>query len=429
MLIRMNRLQPLVERFKSMKLSRRERKQKLKDKKRKKKEEKRRLREEKRKKKEGMTAPSGGFAEETKEERLGREMEDYKRAEHKILNQSWMMFDLQHGVSLDKFLDSRPELLEMARFANGAASTITMKSSPLEVCTTSESTMHRLLATVAMPAFDASTTEVMTEVVEQNMSKQGLEHIDKLSEELMHCYQALNANDVPIVIDSGASYALTPFFEDFITPLKSCKIKSLQGLSSKADVKGKGLVEWTIVDMFGVVRKIQVTACYVPSASIRLFSPQAYFNEHNGGSYKMVKQKSTLTMVDGSELEFPYNYCSNLPLMLILKDQDRNNVQQGLHLQDAMNLTNRGLIKTFVSLTHKNNLNLTRPQKEFLLAHKKWAHMGKQWQQSLYKDSSNGNGPIICPECPSMKTLDLTRLNCPTCIMAKATRVGACEAI
>ena len=112
MLIRMNRLKPLVEQSKSMKLSRRERKQKLKDKKRKIKEEKRRLREEKRrlreekrKKKEGITAPSGGFAEETEEERLGREMEDYKRAEHKILNQSWMMFDLQYGVNLDEFLD------------------------------------------------------------------------------------------------------------------------------------------------------------------------------------------------------------------------------------------------------------------------------------------------------------------------------------
>ena len=93
------------------------------------------------------------------------------------------------------------------------ASTITMKLSPLEVCTTSESTMHKLLATVAMPAFDASTTEVMTEVVEQNMSKQGLEHVDKLSKALIHCYQALNANDVPTVIDSGASYALTLFLQ------------------------------------------------------------------------------------------------------------------------------------------------------------------------------------------------------------------------
>ena len=85
------------------------------------------------------------------------------------------------------------------------------------------------------------------------MSKQGLKHVDKLSEELIRHYQALNANNVPIVIDSGASYALTPFFEDFITPLKCSKIESLQGLSAKANVKGEGLVEWTIVDMFGVV--------------------------------------------------------------------------------------------------------------------------------------------------------------------------------
>ena len=96
-------------------------------------------------------------------------------------------------------------------------------------------------------------------------------------------------------------------------------------------MKGEGLVEWTIVDMFGVVHKVQVTAHCVPAASIRLLSPQSYFNEHNGGSYKMVKQKSTLTLVDGSELEFPCNHCSNLPLMLILKDKDRNDVQQVLN--------------------------------------------------------------------------------------------------
>ena len=273
------------------------------------------------------------------------------------------MFDLKYGVNLDDFLDSRPELLDIARCTNAAAFSITMKSTPLEVCTTSESSRHRLLATVAMPAFDASTTEMMPEVVEQTMPKQGLEHIDKLDEELIHCYQALNPNDVPIVIDSGASYALTPFFEDFIAPLKRSKINELQGLSSKAPVKGQGLVEWTIIDMFGVIRKVQVTAYYVPSAAIRLFSPQSYFQEHNGGGYKMELRKSTLTLGDGSELEFPYNCCSNLPLMLTLRDEDRNDVQQGLHLHDAKNLTNRDLMKTFVSLTHKNNMNLTRPQK------------------------------------------------------------------
>ena len=57
-----------------MKLSRQARKQKQKEK--------------KWKLKEGRTMPSDGFAVETKEEKLAREMEDFKRVEHKILDQS-----------------------------------------------------------------------------------------------------------------------------------------------------------------------------------------------------------------------------------------------------------------------------------------------------------------------------------------------------
>ena len=112
--------------------------------------------------------------------------------------------------------------------------------------------------------------------------------------------------------------------------------------------------------------------------------------------------------------------------MLTLED-DNINVQQGLHLQDAANITNKDMIKALILLTHRNNLNLTKPQKEFLLGYKKFAHMGKQWQQSLYKDRSDGNGPLIWPRHPSIKSLNLTRINCPTCIMAKATKVGARE--
>ena len=104
----------------------------------------------------------------------------------------------------------------------------------------------------------------------------------------------------------------------------------------------------------------------------------------------MVLQKSTLILVDRSELEFPYNHCSDLPLMLMLDDDDKN-IQQGLHLQDAANLTNGDMLKAFILLTHKKNMIVTNPQKEFLLAHKNWAHMGKQWQQSLYKEKSDRN--------------------------------------
>ena len=42
---------------------------------------------------------------------------------------------------------------------------MTMKSPPLEVCAASEFMKHQILATMTKPAFDVSTTEMMTEVV------------------------------------------------------------------------------------------------------------------------------------------------------------------------------------------------------------------------------------------------------------------------
>ena len=41
---------------------------------------------------------------ETLSEREARQLEDYKRIEHKLLSQSWMMFDLKHGISLSKYV-------------------------------------------------------------------------------------------------------------------------------------------------------------------------------------------------------------------------------------------------------------------------------------------------------------------------------------
>ena len=103
----------------------------------------------------------------------------------------------------------------------------------------------------------------MAPVVEQSL-------LDEDSK-LFHAFQAVMRDEVPVVIDSGASYSLTPFIEDFVDPLQPANI-DLQGLSSKANVKGEGTVEWSIRDVFGVTRTVRTKAYFVPSATIRLFS-------------------------------------------------------------------------------------------------------------------------------------------------------------
>jgi hypothetical protein len=58
--------------------------------------------------------------------------------------------------------------------------------------------------------------------------------------------------------------------------------------------------------MFGNKRKIKTTAYYVPAVSIQLFSSQTYFKEKKSGSLSITHDRSTLTLKDGSILDFPY---------------------------------------------------------------------------------------------------------------------------
>lgn len=123
--------------------------------------------------------------------------------------------------------------------------------------------------------------------------------------------------DLPVVIDTGASTYITPAVDDFVGPLESTSLHEIRGIAGSTRVVGKGTVEWTIRDYWNVVRVIRTTAYYLPDIPIRLFSPQAYFQENSDkGQVNFRGKSSTLELPDGSRLEFPYHCNSNLPFML-----------------------------------------------------------------------------------------------------------------
>lgn len=61
-----------------------------------------------------------------------------------------------------------------------------------------------------------------------------------------------------------------------------------------------------IRDALGTVRRIKTEAYYVPDASIRLFSPQRYFQERQRGHLHLDKDAVELETEDGTSLRFPY---------------------------------------------------------------------------------------------------------------------------
>jgi hypothetical protein len=155
-----------------------------------------------------------------------------------------------------------------------------------------------------------------------------------------YVYQARNHPELPIVIDSGASVSVTPRIRDFRGPLQKCPTKSLDGLTSKTEVLGMGKVTWEVQYSYGVKRTITTTAYYVPTASIRRFSPKVYFDEQNGGSYHMERGMTRLTLGDGMPLTFPYQLGSKLPMMLTSSHFNNPTTKAGLTLEDTNMLAN-----------------------------------------------------------------------------------------
>ena len=134
-----------------------------------------------------------------------------------------------------------------------------------------------------------------------------------------------------------------------------------------------------IQDVFGTVRAIKTEAYYVLSASIHLFSPQDYFQENNGGQCVIHPRTTVLTLACGSELVFPYNGGSNLPLML---PSLACNVA-GMTFEDASYLSENNGAFACMSVADETNQNLTQAQRELLLWHWKLGHAGMGWVQEL----------------------------------------------
>lgn len=259
----------------------------------------------------------------------------------------------------------------------------------------------------------------------------------------------LHDRQVPTVIDTGASRSLSPFRSDFINfhDQKS----SISGIGSDSIVEGSGLVRWKIVDQQGNIQYIETMAYYVPSAKIRLYSPQTHFKEQKNGRLVLDSTSCTLHLPHQDiSLSFPFNQFNNLPLMiqapsdssgasaLLLEPQldtpyfdpsphdipnstyhvdsaDSSDPYQPHFFPDmsssdihsALHLEHGG----FCAVTDEKNANLQSSQLELLAWHHKFGHIGMASLQRLMHPTKTLDNestdaqlshPIIIPKSQSV---------------------------
>jgi hypothetical protein len=189
-------------------------------------------------------------------------------------------------------------------------------------------------------------------------------------------YISTKTDELPIVIDTGASGSITPIASDFSNGIHKADLQTLKQVNGTTPVCGEGSVHWKIEDMEGIRRTIITDAYYVPDATIRLFSPQVYIGANKTSKLLIDHTGTSLTLKCGTVLHFPINKSNNLPFMLTEASLRSKNKSNLLSTVNSFSTHNNSTYSSLIdrSVFNRDNYNLNPAQQELLKWHCRWCH-------------------------------------------------------
>ena len=105
---------------------------------------------------------------------------------------------------------------------------------------------------------------------------------DGCTDTTQEIYVSSSGDELPIVIDTGASNSITPCPGDFIGEIKRSRLQSLKQVNGTTPVCGEGNVVWNIEDFYGTRRSVTTASYFVPSATIFfIFTSSLHWNKRH----------------------------------------------------------------------------------------------------------------------------------------------------
>lgn len=159
-----------------------------------------------------------------------------------------------------------------------------------------------------------------------------------------------------IIRDTGASISISPNKKDFVDFKKIMDSSFRAGVSKRLKVEGEGIVQWNMIDANGNIRKLQISALYVPSCNLTLLRPDSIT--------KMYPDESISFIESGIALSGSIKATTRVPIMTELSKSN--------YLPFTTCLANEGLHKagmalnTTITSVHESNLNLIASPKYYL---------------------------------------------------------------
>ena len=170
---------------------------------------------------------------------------------------------------------------------------------------------------------DPSTSLRKSILVQANHLKAQVFHYDNCrdgcTDTTQEIYLSSSGDELPTVIDTGASNSITPCPADFIGEIQCSRLEFLKQVNGTTPVYGEGKVLWDIEDFYGTRRSVTTESYFVSSTTIRLFSPQVYIGTNDIAKMTLDQSGLQLIFKCGSVLHFPINFSNNLPFMLTQK--------------------------------------------------------------------------------------------------------------
>ena len=210
-----------------------------------------------------------------------------------------------------------------------------------------------------------------------------------------------------ILWDTGATSSVTFDSSDIVhgTFVPENGLSFMKGLAKGLDIKGSGTVKYGVLDNNNVLIYLTSRAYYVPTATRRIFSPQAYF-QHDTTSPDVLSSQNRL----GIELKIPTDTTTNPNIVSILYNS-RNNLPTFYACQvgttattdttttDSIKCGTKSIQSNFASLmshvTEVINTNLSSAQKLLMSWHVRFGHFHLKAVQQVIRSRCLGTTPAL----------------------------------
>ncbi len=253
---------------------------------------------------------------------------------------------------------------------------------------------------------------------------------------------------IPIILDTGASFAITNDLNDFIGKPIIDDFGNVSTVNGDTKIEGLGIIRWILKDKKGEDMPLEMPAHYIPGAPHRLFSPVDYYRHHKmhgvdkdlmGLNLRRAWFKNNVGQITNIQID----WATKLPVAFA-RTPDADACSCGGHncckpcLAAAADSPVEKSIRKWDKATHirgsmgtldESNENLTEAQKAALLDHQRLGHLNTTQLLSLYRshelvcdlEGCSKSGYVCLPGRPRGVT-SLTSKDMPMCFACQLSR-------